>query len=210
MKHALAASKASASGEFAIPVRLRLLDEVRDPLRGHIRRVNTGFLLVAAPLALKPERRVEVTFLDQRIETQVVYCLPQNIGIYHLGLRMTHGSHEALRAEPRIPVDLEAKLHVPGDESPITGRVVNISASGFGLEVEYEVPTGELAYVELEIGCAFGEIRHCSKMGDRFRVGLKLDEFISRENEILAARHRENPVTHQTVLGRLFRRQAEP
>jgi hypothetical protein len=123
---------------------------------------------------------------------------------------MTHGSHDALRAEPRIPVDLEAKLHVTGDEPPIAGRVVNISASGFGLEVDYEVPAGELAYAELEIGCAFGEIRHCSKIGDRFRVGLKLDEFISRENEVLAARHHENHGPYQTIFGRLFRKQTEP
>jgi PilZ domain len=206
VKQALAPSKATAAPEFAIPVTLRQLDEMRDQVKAHVRRVNTGFLLVAAPVAFKTERRVEVMFLDRRIETQVVYCLPQEAGNFHLGLRMTHGNDEALRAEPRIPVELAAKLHLAGEDLPVTGRVVNISASGFGLDVECEVPSGELAYVELEIGFAFGEIRHCSKIGDRFRVGMKLDEFIARENEVLAARHRENRDPSQTGLARLFRK----
>jgi hypothetical protein len=206
VKQALAPSKAPAAPEFAIPVSLRLLDEVRGPVNGLVRRVNTGFLLVAAPIALKPEKRVEVTFFDRRMEAQVVYCLPQDGGNCHLGLRVTYGSNEALRAEPRIPVDLPAKLHLPGEEEPLGARVVNISASGFGLEVDGQVPAGELAYVECEVGFAFGEIRHCSKMGDRYRVGLKLDEFISRENEVLAARRRENPLANASGLARFFRK----
>jgi hypothetical protein len=206
VKQALAPSKAPAAPEFAIPVSVRVIDELRGPVNALVRRVNTGFLLVAAPIALKPEKRVEVTFLDQRMETQVVYCLPQQSGNFHLGLRITHGSHEALRAEPRIPVDLPAKLHLPGEEQPVGARVVNISASGFGLEVDGQVPAGELAYVECEVGFAFGEIRHCSKIGDRYRVGLKLDEFISRENEVLAARRRENPGASASGLARFFRK----
>lgn len=206
VKQALAPSKTTAAPEFAIPVWLRLLDEVRDQIRAQVRRVNTGFLLVAAPVRLQPERRVEVTFLERRMETQVVYCLPQETGSFHLGLRMTHGSHEALRAEPRIPVDLPGKLHLAGGDLPASGRVVNISASGFGLELDGEVPSGELAYVECEIGFAFGEIRHCSKVGERYRVGLKLDEFIARENEVLAARHREPAAASPTGFARFFRK----
>lgn len=206
MKQSTALSKASTPAEFAIPVTLRLIDEMREHVHSHIRRVNTGFFLIAAPMPLKPERRLEIVFDGRRIECQVVYCQPESTNQYHIGVRMAHGNTEGLRAEPRIPVDLEAKLNIPGVELPFQGRVVNISASGLGLLLDKEVPMGELAYVELEIGFAFGEIRHCSKTANGFRVGLKLDEFISKDDEVLGARKRSAPAASRTGLAKFFGR----
>lgn len=206
MKPSTALARTGTAAEFAIPVTLRLLDEMHEHVRGHIRRVNTGFFLIAAPMLLKPERRVEINFEGRRIECQVVYCHPESAGIFHLGVRMAHANGDALRAEPRIPVDLDAKLTIAGIELPIAGRVVNISASGLGLLLDQEVPGGELAYIELAIGFAFGEIRHCSKTAAGYRVGMKLDEFISREDEVLAARKRADPVAAATGFARFFRR----
>lgn len=202
----MALLKQNASAEFAIPVTLRLLDEMYEQVPAFIRRVNTGFFLVAAPMPLKPERRLEIKFDGRGIECQVVYCQSESANNYLIGVRMAQNGTEALRAEPRIPVELEAKLNLPGVEASIAGRVVNISASGLGLFFEKEVPTNEIAYVELQIGFAFGEIRHCTKTAAGYRVGLKLDEFISRENEILAARNRSTPPENSTGFGRFFRR----
>jgi hypothetical protein len=205
MKPSTALSRTTATAEFAIPVTLRLLDEMRAQVHAHIRRVNTGFFLIAAPIPLKPERRLEIVFDSRRIECQVVYCHPEGAD-YNLGVRMAHSNSEALRAEPRIPVDLDAKVNIPGVELPIPGRVVNISASGLGLLLDREIPTQELAYVELEIGFAFGEIRHCSKTSSGYRVGLKLDEFLSRDDEVLAARKRSEPESSPTGIAKFFRR----
>ncbi|HTU43703.1 MAG TPA: PilZ domain-containing protein [Bryobacteraceae bacterium] len=205
MKPSTVLSRTTATADFAIPVTLRLLDEKQSQVQAHIRRVNTGFFLIATPIALKAERRLEMLFDNRRIECQVVYCQPEGAG-YNLGVRMAHNSSEALRAEPRIPVDLEAKVNIPGIELPIAGRVVNISASGLGLLLDREIPTDELAYVELEIGFAFGEIRHCSKTPSGYKVGLKLDEFLSREDDVLAARKRSDPVPTRTGIAKFFRR----
>jgi hypothetical protein len=206
MKPSTALSRTTVTAEFAIPVTLHLLDEMHAQVHAHIRRVNTGFFLIAAPISLKPERRVEVSFDGRRIECQVVYCHPDGADNFNLGIRMAHGNSEGLRAEPRIPVDLEAKVNIPGIVLPIPGRVVNISASGLGLLLDKEVPTDELAYVELEIGFAFGEIRHCSKISSGYRVGLKLDEFLSRDDEVLAARKRSEAGTSSSGIARFFRR----
>jgi PilZ domain len=204
MKQGAVIPKTAPAAEFAIPITLRPLDEMQEQVHAHIRRVNTGFFLIAAPACFKPERRLEMVFEGRRIECQVVYCHAEGAETFNLGVRMSHNS-DALRAEPRIPVELEAKLNVPG-AAPISGRVVNISASGLGLLIDKEVPTDELAYAELEIGFAFGEIRHCSKTPAGYRVGLKLDEFISRDDEVLAARKRSAPATGPTGLAKLFRR----
>lgn len=206
MKQSSVLSKPSPAAEFAIPVTLRLADEMHEHLRAHVRRVNTGFFLVAAPVPLKPERRLDIVFESRRIECQVVYCQPDGAGSFSLGIRMTQKDGDALRAEPRIPVDLQAKVNLPGAEVPLNGRVVNISASGLGLLLDREVPTDELAYVELDIGYAFGEIRHCSKIPSGYRVGLKLDEFISREDEILASRKRTPANAGASGFAKLFRR----
>ncbi|MBV9761784.1 MAG: PilZ domain-containing protein [Acidobacteriaceae bacterium] len=200
--------KQTAAAEFAIPVTIRLLDQMYEQVAGHIRRVNTGFFLIAAPLPLKPERKLEIKFDGRAIECQVVYCQSESANNYLLGVRMAQLGTEALRAEPRIPLELEAKLHLPGEEAGIVGRAVNISASGLGLFFDREVPTNEIAYVELQIGFAFGEIRHCTRSEAGYRVGLKLDEFISRENEILAAKNRSTAAAPSNGFGRFFRRKA--
>jgi hypothetical protein len=205
MKTASMIAKTAPAAEFSIPVSLRLVDEMQEQVRAYIRRVNTGFFLIASPVLIKPERRVEVLFEARRIECQVVYCHPGNTGAYLLGIRMTtHG--EALRAEPRIPVDLAAKLNIAGVESSISGRAVNISSSGIGLLLDREVPTNESAYAELEIGFAFGEIRHCSKTSGGYRVGLKLEEFIARDDEVLSARKRSADAPNPMSFANLFRR----
>jgi hypothetical protein len=205
MKTALVTSKTAPAAEFSIPINLRLIDEMQEQAPAYIRRVNAGFFLIGAPVAVKPERRVEVLFDARRIECQVVYCHPGSTGDYHLGVRMTtHG--EALRAEPRIPVDLAAKLNIAGVNAAVKGRAVNISASGLGLLLEREVPSDAPAYAELDIGFAFGEIRHCSKTASGYRVGLKLEEFIAREDEVLAARKRSAAAAHPMSLSKLFRR----
>jgi hypothetical protein len=206
MKPSAALSRTTATADFAIPVTLRLLDEMHSQVHAQIRRVNTGFFLIASPMPVKPERRVEVSFDSRRIECQVVYCHPEGADNFNLGVRMAHNNGDALRAEPRIPVDLEAKVNLPGADLPIAGRMVNISASGLGLLLDKEVPTEELAYVELEIGLAFGEIRHCSKTQNGYRVGIKLDEFLSRADEVLAARKRSQPVASPTGIAKFFRR----
>jgi hypothetical protein len=206
MKQSSVLSKSATAAEFAIPITLRLLDEMHAQVDAHIRRVNTGFFLIGAPVHLKPERRVEIQFGGRRIECMVVYCHPEGANTYNLGIRMAQSAGDALRAEPRIPVDLQAKVNIAGVEAPVPGRVVNISASGLGLLLDKEIPTDQLAYVELEIGFAFGEIRHCSKTASGYRVGLKLDEFISREDEVLAARKRSDPSVPSTGIAKFFRR----
>jgi PilZ domain len=205
MKTASVTPKIAPAGEFSIPVSLRLVDEMQQETPAYIRRVNAGFFLIAAPVAVKPERRVEVLFDTRRIDCQVVYCHAGSGGQYHLGVRMTTYG-EALRAEPRIPVDLVAKLHIAGMEDAVSGRAVDISASGLGLLLERAVPADEPAYAELEIGFAFGEIRYCTKTTGGYRVGMKLEEFLARQDEVLAARKRSDRQANSLSFTNLFRR----
>jgi hypothetical protein len=206
MQTASMIAKPPLAAEFTIPVYVREMDNMQEPERAYIRRVNTGFFLIAAPIAIKPERRVEVVFEGRPIECQVVYCHSGSADNYHLGVRMVLSNGEALRAEPRIPVDLEAKLHLPGTDPAVPGRVVNISASGLGLVLDKEVHANQPAYAEMEIGFAFGEIRHCSKVRSGYRVGMKLEEFIAREDEVLAARKRSAAAVSPAGFAKLFRR----
>jgi hypothetical protein len=55
-----------------------------------------------------------------------------------------------------------------------------MSSSGMGVKLAAFVKPGDPAYVELELGVAFGEIRHCEKMDDGYRAGLFIEEFIAR------------------------------
>jgi hypothetical protein len=93
---------------------------------------------------------------------------------------MLEGTDGALRAERRIRLDSVAQLSSPTLPAPVKVRVVDMSSSGLGVKLQNPLKVGELAYVELEHGVAFGEIRHCEKMDGGYRAGLFIEEFISR------------------------------
>lgn len=95
-----------------------------------------------------------------------------------------------LRTEPRIPTDVPVELTTARRSGAIVAKLVNISASGMGLNLDQLVVPGEIACVKLDIGSFFGEIKHCTKIGGAYRAGLKLNEFIPSKNEAHGADNR--------------------
>ncbi|HEX3682751.1 MAG TPA: PilZ domain-containing protein [Bryobacteraceae bacterium] len=169
-----------AAAEFAIPVQLQFRDGLREQMEAEIARVNTGFLLLRATAALDPARNLEVCYLERRIACETVYSHPQADGTHRVGARMLEGAHGALRVERRIRLDTTAVLNTSALPGPTTVRVIDVSSSGMGVRVEAAIKVGDLAYVEMEHGVAFGEIRHCEKIEEGYRAGLFIEEFISR------------------------------
>jgi hypothetical protein len=168
-----------AATEFSIPVQLHMRDGLREELEAHIARVNTGFLLLRSPLALDANRPFELFYLERRISCETVYC-HREANSYRVGARMLEGTAGALRAERRIRLDACAQLNSPGLTAPSTVRVVDMSSSGLGVKLNAPLTIGDLAYVELEHGVAFGEVRHCEKIDAAWRAGIFVEEFISR------------------------------
>jgi hypothetical protein len=93
---------------------------------------------------------------------------------------MLEGTDGALRAERRIALDTMAQMAMPGAAQPIAVNVIDISSSGLGIKLEAPVEVAQMAYVELEHGVAFGEIRYCRKIDGGYRVGVFVEEFIYR------------------------------
>lgn len=177
----------TAAAEFAIPVKLHLRDGVRERVDAQIARVNTGFLVLRSPIALEGGRNLEVHYLERQIVCEAVYCHPQQGGSYKVGARMLEGTDGALRVERRIRLDASATLTTPALHGPTMVRVIDMSSSGLGVKIREPIAVGELAYVELEHGVAFGEIRHCGKLVSEkgetgYRAGLFIEEFIPRKS----------------------------
>jgi len=169
-----------AATEFAIPVELHFRDGVREQVAAQIARVNTGFLLMRSRMALEPARKLEVCYLERRIAGETVYCHPHSDGSYRLGVRMLEGTNGALRVERRIRLDASAVLNSPCLPAAMMVRIIDMSSSGLGVRLQAPIQVGDLAYVEMEHGVAFGEIRHCGKIEDGYRAGIFVEEFISR------------------------------
>lgn len=170
----------STTAGFEIPVKLHLVDGVRERLQAHISRVNAGFLVLSSPTALEDGRKLDLLYLNRPIRCEIAYCNRQPAGNYRIGARMLEGRAGSLRAERRIKFESSAKLNTSGQRGDIPVRVIDISSSGLGVKVQHPLKVGELAYVELEHGVAFGEIRHCNQLDDGYRAGLFVEEFISR------------------------------
>jgi hypothetical protein len=109
-----------------------------------------------------------------------VYCHPQPDASYRVGARMLEGTHGALRVERRIRLDAAATLNTPALPHATIVRIIDMSSSGLGVKLQAPITVGDLAYLEMEHGVAFGEIRHCGKIEDGYRAGIFVEEFISR------------------------------
>ncbi len=167
-------------GELGLPVILRLSDSRSGSYKGKIRRVEKGFFQLSSTVRMEPNLRLEILMDGCTIMTEVVSCEEHKAGDFRLGARRFYGPQRAIRSEPRIPVNFDAVVKTSASES-ISGRVVDMSHSGLGMELSTAVPAGTRVFVEFVSGTAFGEIKHCSSHALTFRAGVRIDEFVVRK-----------------------------
>lgn len=171
-------SKPGAS--FNIPVDLDLREGKGQTVPAHLIQVNTGFFQLSSPVFLQSNTLIDIMFDRQRLEVEVVFCKSDDRSGYVVGARLLAGLNGEIRREPRIPIEISARLTTSDLPGSMPAKVVDISRSGLGLKVPRNIPMGVGVIVELQSGIAFGEVRHCSNQGkDTWRIGLSLDEFIA-------------------------------
>lgn len=179
---------AKPGASFNIPVELDLREGHGQTVSAHLVQVNTGFFQLSSPVFLQSNTIIDIIFDRQRLEVEVVFCKADDRNGYAVGARLMPGVNGEIRREPRIPIEINARLTTADLPGSIPAKLVDISRSGLGLRVPRDIPPGVGVIVELQSGIAFGEVRHSSKKGkDSWRVGLSLDEFISRREKSLAS-----------------------
>lgn len=175
---------------FNIPVELDLREGKGQTVSAYLIQVNTGFFQLSSPVFLQSNTLIDILFDRQRLEVEVVFCKTDDRSGYAVGARLLAGVNGEIRREPRIPIEINARVTTSDLPASIPAKVIDISRSGLGLRVPRNIPVGVGVIVELQSGIAFGEIRHCNKQGkDSWRVGLSLDEFISHRD-----REKKSPV----------------
>jgi len=177
--------RTKVGANFNIPVDLDLREGNGEIISAHLVQVNTGFFQLSSPVFLQSNTIIDITFDRQRLEVEVVFCKADYRNGYAVGARLMAGLNGEIRREPRIPIELNARLTTSDLPGSMPAKVVDISRSGLGLKVPRDIPAGVGVIVELQSGIAFGEVRHCSKKAkDSWRVGLSLDEFISHRDRV--------------------------
>ena len=111
------------------------------------------------------------------------------------------GLNGEVRREPRIPIEVNARVTTSDAPGSVPAKLIDISRSGLGLRVPRNIPIGVGVIVELHTGIAFGEVRHCSQRGkDNWRVGLSLDEFISHHDRKKHSAYANEPTGSSSAL----------
>lgn len=168
------------SGGLDIPVQLNSLADHHE-MSAHVLRVDQGFFKLSAPAALPVDAAVSLAMDGCTLQAEVASCEPSLPNKFILGLRRVYGPQRAIRAEPRIPVDLSGLL-LSSDGERMFARVVDMSQSGLGFELSASVAVGTRVSVHFVSGIAFGEIRHCSPSKGVFRAGMRILEFVIRHD----------------------------
>ncbi len=178
-------SRTKVGASFNIPVDLDLREGKSSTISGHLLHVNTGFFQISSPVYLQSSTIIDILFQRQRLEVEVVFCKADDHSGYTVGARLMAGLNGETRREPRIPIEISARLSTPDSPDAIPAKVVDLSRSGLGLKVPRPLHQGTGVVVQLQSGIAFGEVRHCTqKSKDVWNVGLSLDEFISNHDRL--------------------------
>ena len=86
------------------------------------------------------------------------------------------------RSEPRFSADqpVSVTLADSSDGPWGLGRIVDFSASGIGLEVDFALTTGCRIKIQWQRGLVLGEVRYCQrKAATNFRAGVKITEVVA-------------------------------
>lgn len=179
LEASIAVADAHHANDFDIAVLLHLPDGAREDFAATIRRVNTGLFQLQSPMNLLEGCKLQILYLNRRIEGEVAYCQAVDGGGYDLGVRMS-GGEETVRKELRLPVDVSCTLKLPGAEA-MAVRIVDMAQSGLGLLLPNSVPAGISAAIDLVDGIAFGEINYCKAQPvDGYRAAFRIEEFIAK------------------------------
>lgn len=175
------ALETSNGGEvnFHIPAQIHF-DEGGSTFSGTLCRVNDGFISLTSPISSEPGTRLQVLYRGRSIPAEVIYCRKENGGCFRLGVS-TNGADVPFRSEKRLPVDVQAVVMLAGRSARWRATVVDLSLSGLGLNCQQAIEMGEYVCVELGSGLVFGEVRHCQKRQDMYRIGIRIEECLVGE-----------------------------
>ena len=85
------------------------------------------------------------------------------------------------RSEPRFPADQPVTVTAmdAAHEQSGAGTIIEFSASGIGLEVEFSLTTGCRVKIQWPRGQVLGEVRyHHEKPRGNYRAGVKITEVV--------------------------------
>ena len=87
------------------------------------------------------------------------------------------------RREPRFASEgiLSLQLLRPLSFERLTGRIINVSRSGAALSLAVSLELGTLVQVRVGTMILLGEVRHCAKTGDDFRIGVRLEDVVESD-----------------------------
>lgn len=145
-----------------------------------LQAVRNGLFELRTACYLSPGARLQVKAKEFSFESRIVCCERQESGLFRLALILA--GDEEKRSETRMAIEAAGVLRITNSLQTFAIRVVDISASGLGLDLPAPIPVGASVRVGLNVGTAIGEIRHCARKLDRYRAGMRLAEFIVHPN----------------------------
>ena len=84
------------------------------------------------------------------------------------------------RNEPRFATESVGVLQVlrPLSFERLQGRIINVSKSGLALHIPIQLAPATLVQLRVGTMIVLGEVRHCERSGNEFRIGLRLEDFV--------------------------------
>lgn len=143
-------------------------------LVGVVQGLMPNGLVIRVKQELAEGSRVAVEFGAVVLEGETASCRAREDGYEaRIIVPSMHGSE--LRAAQRFPIDQGVLISAASCGSAVDGEVVDLSASGIGLEIATPLEPGEIVTIESQSSFAFGNVRYCQRLPrGGFHVGLEV------------------------------------
>ena len=114
----------------------------------------------------------------------ILFCEPRG-SRYEAHVSFDDVDSSGLRRSPRFPVSIPARVFSNTSDTPLEGRIVDISGEGLGIELAVALPLKSNIAVQSEENTALGEVRFCRERSTGvFRVGVQLHHILKKDPEL--------------------------
>ena len=148
--------------------------------------ISSGELHATSDLPVAESTKVLIRLSQIELEGQIKYCVAKKDG-YRVAVDLNGSGGE--RAEPRFPMtDSCVAVSLDRPTARLEGNLADYSRSGLGAKLNGRCGIGEMILFQARNLIIVGEVRHCSRDGEAFSIGLSVTDILADRHKTISLR----------------------
>jgi hypothetical protein len=153
-------------------------------LSGMVQDFTPGEVILLLDDHISEGTPVTIQLNKSSFDGEVLYCSPSG-SRFEAHVSFNDVDETGMRRTPRFPVSIPTRIFSATHETPLEGKIVDISGEGLGIELSEPLPKQTNIAVQSEENIAFGVVRHSRELrSGLFRVGVQLHHIVKKDPDL--------------------------